>query len=100
MMVNGKKVTFIDLPGIYSLTNGTEDQMVAAKMLHSARPTAFGGRGRHPGLEPSLVLIFQLIELGYPLPVAMNMMDTARKRGELDIDGAKQDTGHPHRSHP
>ncbi len=38
MLVNGKNVTFIDLPGIYSLTNGSEDQLVAAKMLHSANP--------------------------------------------------------------
>jgi len=86
MMVNGKKVTFIDLPGIYSLTNGTEDQMVAAKMLHSARPDCVLVVADATRLEPSLVLIFQLIELGYPLLVAMNMMDTARKRGELDID--------------
>jgi len=86
MMVNGKKVTFIDLPGIYSLTNGTEDQLVAAKMLHSARPDCVLVVADATRLEPSLVLIFQLIELGYPLLVAMNMMDTARKRGELDVD--------------
>lgn len=85
MMVNGKKVTFIDLPGIYSLTNGTEDQMVAAKMLHSAEPDCVLVVADATRLEPSLVLIFQLIELGYPILVAMNMMDTARKRGELDV---------------
>lgn len=85
MLVNGKKVTFIDLPGIYSLTNGTQDQMVAAKMLHSATPDCVLVVADATRLEPSLVLIFQLIELGYPLLVAMNMMDTARKRGELDI---------------
>lgn len=85
MLVNGKKVTFIDLPGIYSLTNGTEDQMVAAKMLHSANPDCVLVVADATRLEPSLVLIFQLIELGYPLLVAMNMMDTARKRGELDV---------------
>ncbi len=87
MLVNGKKVTFIDLPGIYSLTNGTEDQMVAAKMLHSARPDCVLVVADATRLEPSLVLIFQLIELGYPVLVAMNMMDTARKRGELDVQG-------------
>lgn len=86
MMVNGKKVTFIDLPGIYSLTSGTEDQMVAAKMLHSANPDCVLVVADATRLEPSLVLIFQLIELGYPLLVAMNMMDSARKRGELDIE--------------
>jgi ferrous iron transport protein B len=86
MLVNGKKVTFIDLPGIYSLTNGTEDQLVAAKMLHSANPDCVLVVADATRLEPSLVLIFQLIELGYPLLVAMNMMDTARKRGELDVE--------------
>ncbi len=85
MMVHGKKITFIDLPGIYSLTNGTEDQMVAAKMLHSASPDCVLVVADATRLEPSLVLIFQLIELGYPILVAMNMMDTARKRGELDV---------------
>ncbi|HQN75351.1 MAG TPA: ferrous iron transport protein B [Methanomassiliicoccales archaeon] len=85
MMVNGKKVTFTDLPGIYSLTNGTEDQLVAAKMLHSANPDCVLVVADATRLEPSLVLIFQLIELGYPILVAMNMMDTARKRGELDV---------------
>ncbi len=85
MLVNGKKVTFIDLPGIYSLTNGTEDQLVAAKMLHSAEPDCVLVVADATRLEPSLVLIFQLIELGYPILVAMNMMDTARKRGELDV---------------
>ncbi|MHC1709403.1 MAG: ferrous iron transport protein B [Methanomassiliicoccales archaeon] len=85
MMVNGKKVTFIDLPGLYSLTNGTDDQMVAAKMLHTAKPDCVLVIADATRLEPSLVLIFQLIELGYPLLVAMNMMDTARKRGELDV---------------
>lgn len=85
MLVHGKKMTFIDLPGIYSLTNGTEDQMVAAKMLHSASPDCVLVIADATRLEPSLVLIFQLIELGYPILVAMNMMDTARKRGELDV---------------
>jgi len=85
MLVNGKKVTFIDLPGLYSLTNGTEDQMVAAKMLHSSDPDCVLVIADATRLEPSLVLIFQLIELGYPILVAMNMMDTARKRGELDV---------------
>jgi len=86
MMVNGKSVTFIDLPGLYSLTSGTEDQMVAAKMLHSANPDCVLVIADATRLEPSLVLIFQLIELGYPLLVAMNMMDSARKRGELDVE--------------
>lgn len=86
MLVNGKNVTFIDLPGIYSLTNGSEDQLVAAKMLHSANPDCVLVVADATRLEPSLVLIFQLIELGYPILVAMNMMDTARKRGELDVE--------------
>jgi len=85
MMVNGKKVTFIDLPGLYSLTGGTEDQRVAAQMLRSASPDCVLLVADATRLEPSLVLLFQLIELGHPVLVAMNMMDSARKRGELDI---------------
>ncbi|HOD74190.1 MAG TPA: FeoB small GTPase domain-containing protein, partial [Candidatus Bipolaricaulis anaerobius] len=85
MMVNGRKVTFIDLPGLYSLTGGTEDQRVAAQMLRSSSPDCVLLVADATRLEPSLVLLFQLIELGHPVLVAMNMMDSARKRGELDI---------------
>lgn len=86
MLINGRKVTFIDLPGLYSLTSGTEDQLVAARMLRSSDPDCVLVVADATRLEPSLVLIFQLIELGYPILVAMNMMDSARRRGDLNIE--------------
>ncbi|MCX6650903.1 MAG: ferrous iron transport protein B [Methanomassiliicoccales archaeon] len=86
VLMNGRKATVIDLPGLYSLTAGTEDQMVSAKLLHTSKPDCVVVVADATRLEPSLVLIFQLIELGFPVLVAMNMMDVARKRGELDID--------------
>jgi len=86
VLMGGKKVTVIDLPGLYSLAAGTEDQMVSAKLLHTSRPDCVVVVADATRLEPSLVLIFQLIELGFPIIVAMNMMDVARKRGEVDID--------------
>ncbi|MCG7840373.1 MAG: 50S ribosome-binding GTPase, partial [Methanomassiliicoccales archaeon] len=95
VLMGGKKVTVVDLPGLYSLTAGTEDQMVAARMLHSSRPDCVLVVADATRLEPSLVLIFQLLELGYPVLVAMNLMDVARKRGELDIKALSSILGVP-----
>ncbi|TFG55470.1 MAG: ferrous iron transport protein B [Methanomassiliicoccus sp.] len=95
VLMGGKKVTVVDLPGLYSLTAGTEDQMVAARMLHSSRPDCVLVVADATRLEPSLVLIFQLLELGYPVLVAMNLMAVARKRGELDIKALSSILGVP-----
>ena len=83
--IEGRNVTVVDLPGIYSLTAGAEDQMVASRMLVESHPDLVLVVADATRLEPSLVLIAQLIELGYPVLVALNMMDVARKRGEVDI---------------
>lgn len=86
MLIGGKPATIIDLPGLYSLSSGAEDQLVASRMLKESRPDLVIVVADATRLEPGIVLISQLIELGYPILVALNMMDVARKRGDLDVE--------------
>ncbi|MDD1772375.1 MAG: ferrous iron transport protein B [Methanomassiliicoccales archaeon] len=95
VVMKGKRINVTDLPGIYSLTPGTEDQLVAAKLLSGARPDCILVVADATRLEPSLVLTFQLIELGFPVLMALNMMDAARKRGDLDVEALSKKLGVP-----
>jgi len=95
MLINGRKTTIMDLPGLYSLTSGAEDQMVASRMLVESEPDVVLVVADATRLEPSLVLISQLIELGFPVLVALNMMDVARKRGEVDVPALSKTLGVP-----
>lgn len=95
VIMKGTKVNITDLPGIYSLTPGAEDQVVAAKLLSGSRPDCVLLVADATRLEPSLVLAFQLIELGFPVLIALNMMDVARRRGDLDIKALSERLGVP-----
>lgn len=95
MLIAGRKVTVMDLPGLYSLTSGAEDQMVASRTLLESRPDMVLVVADATRLEPSIVLISQLIELGFPVLVALNMMDMARKRGDVDVDALSKTLGVP-----
>ncbi len=95
ILIAGKPATIIDLPGLYSLSSGAEDQMVAAHMLRDSKPDLVIVVADATRLEPGIVLIAQLIELGYPILVALNMMDVARKRGDLDVDQLSKTLGVP-----
>ncbi|MDP6778217.1 MAG: FeoB small GTPase domain-containing protein, partial [Candidatus Latescibacteria bacterium] len=90
---DGGEVRVLDLPGTYSLTAHSPDEAVVSDVL-------FGGMGGEydvdailavvdaSNLERNLYLVSQVMEVGVPVVVALNMVDVARSRGiEVDVDG-------------
>ena len=75
-------VTITDLPGIYSLSPYTLEEVVARNYLISERPDAILNIIDGTNLERNLYLTTQLVELGIPVVVAINMMDMVRKNGD------------------
>ncbi len=76
-------VTITDLPGIYSLSPYTLEEVVARNYLIGERPDAILNIVDGTNLERNLYLTTQLTELGIPVVVAVNMMDVVRKRGDI-----------------
>ena len=81
-------VTITDLPGIYSLSPYTLEEVVARNYLIGERPDAILNIVDGSNLERNLYLTTQLTELGIPVVVAINMMDVVRKNGDK-IDTAQ-----------
>ncbi len=75
-------VIVTDLPGIYSLSPYTLEEVVARKYLIDERPDAILNIVDGTNLERNLYLTTQLIELGIPVVIAINMMDVVRKNGD------------------
>ena len=81
-----KDVTVTDLPGIYSLSPYTLEEVVARNYLIQERPDAILNIVDGTNLERNLYLTTQLVELGIPVLVAVNMMDVVRKNGDsIDV---------------
>ena len=81
-------VVIMDLPGIYSLSPYTLEEVVARNYLIDQRPDAILNIIDGTNLERNLYLTTQLTELGIPVVVAINMMDVVRKNGDK-IDTAR-----------
>ena len=75
-------VIITDLPGIYSLSPYTLEEVVARNYLINERPNAILNIIDGTNLERNLYLTTQLTELGIPVVVAVNMMDVVRKNGD------------------
>lgn len=75
-------VIVTDLPGIYSLSPYTLEEVVARNYLISERPDAILNIIDGTNLERNLYLTTQLVELGIPVVVAINMMDIVKKNGD------------------
>ena len=75
-------VVIMDLPGIYSLSPYTLEEVVARNYLVNERPDAILNIIDGTNLERNLYLTTQLTELGIPVVVAINMMDVVRKNGD------------------
>ncbi len=79
-------VVITDLPGIYSLSPYTLEEVVARNYLINERPDAILNIIDGTNLERNLYLTTQLVELGIPVVVAINMMDVVKKNGDrIDI---------------
>lgn len=79
---NNKNVSLVDLPGIYSLSTYTQEEVVARNFLVDERPDAILNIVDGTNIERNLYLTTQLLELGIPVVIAVNMMDVVRKRGD------------------
>ena len=84
----------MDLPGIYSLSPYTLEEVVARSYLITERPDAILNIVDGTNLERNLYLTTQLTELGIPVVVAVNMMDAVRKSGDkINIDELSRELG-------
>ena len=91
-----KEVTIADLPGIYSLSPYTLEEVVARNYLINEKPDAIINIVDGTNLERNLYLTTQLAELGIPMVVAVNMMDIVRKNGdEINIKRLSKELGCP-----
>ena len=76
------EVVIVDLPGIYSLSPYTLEEVVSRNFLVNERPDAILNIVDGTNLERNLYLTTQLAELGIPMVIAVNMMDVVRKNGD------------------
>ena len=82
-----KDVTIMDLPGIYSLSPYTLEEVVARNYLINERPDAILNIVDGTNIERNLYLSTQIMELGIPVIMAVNMMDIVEKNGDkIHID--------------
>ena len=89
-----KDVTIMDLPGIYSLSPYTLEEVVARNHLVGERPDAILNLIDGTNLERNLYLTTQLTELGIPVVVAINMIDLVKKNGDsINIDELSRQLG-------
>ena len=89
-------VVIADLPGIYSLSPYTLEEVIARNYLIDEKPDAILNIVDGSNLERNLYLTTQLLELGIPMVIAINMMDVVRKNGDkIDIQALSEQLGCP-----
>ena len=89
-------VVITDLPGIYSLSPYTLEEVVARNYLVGERPDAILNIVDGTNLERNLYLTTQLVELGIPVVIAINMIDIVKKRGDkIDLGALSKELGCP-----
>jgi len=86
--LNGHQIRLVDLPGTYSLTAYSLEELVARDFLVQERPAAVINIVDASNLERNLYLTVQLLELGLPVALALNMIDAAIGRG-VEIDAVE-----------
>ncbi|WP_448382975.1 ferrous iron transport protein B [Desulfosoma sp.] len=79
--LNGRQIRLVDLPGTYSLTAYSLEELVARDFLVHERPEVVINIVDASNLDRNLYLTLQLLELGVPVVVALNMIDVAEGRG-------------------
>ena len=95
-MASEETVIVTDLPGIYSLSPYTPEEIVARNYLVGERPDAILNIIDGTNLERNLYLTTQLTELGIPVVMAINMVDVLRKRGDqIDLTALSRRMGCP-----
>ena len=91
-----KEVVITDLPGVYSLSPYTPEEIVTRDYLMSGKPDAVINLVDATNLERNLYLTTQIIDLGIPVVVALNMMDLVEKNGDkIDVAALAKRLGCP-----
>ncbi|MDD4148221.1 MAG: ferrous iron transport protein B, partial [Candidatus Cloacimonetes bacterium] len=84
---NHQKYEIVDLPGIYSLSGGTPDELVARNFILNEKPDLIINIVDASNLERNLYLTVQLMELGAPILMCLSMPDIAERNGlKIDLD--------------
>ena len=93
---NGREYRFIDLPGIYSLTAYSIDEVVARDFILDEKPDLIVDVLDSTNLERNLFLCLQFQELGIPVVGALNMSDEAAAKGiKIDVEALSKVLGIP-----
>ncbi len=93
---NSRRITVVDLPGAYSLTAYTIEEIIARDFILEEHPDVVVSVIDATNLERNLYLVVQLLELGANVVVALNVMDQARAQGiEIDVPRLSQALGAP-----
>ena len=89
-----KSVTFTDLPGIYSLSPYSPEEIVSRDYLIKNRPSAVIDLVDSTNLERNLYLTTQILECGLPVVLGLNMLDLLEKSGDkIDVDALSRELG-------
>ena len=89
-------VTVVDLPGIYSLSPYTAEEIVTRDYLLKEKPDGIINIVDATNIERNLYLTMQLMELGIPMVLALNMMDEVRQNGgSVNVSKLSQELGIP-----
>ena len=93
---NHDSVTIVDLPGIYSLSPYSQEEVIAREYLVREKPEAILNIIDGTNLERNLYLTTQLMEMGIPMVLAINMSDVVRKNGDkIDTKELSKRLGYP-----
>ena len=96
MKINAKAVSVMDLPGIYSLSPYSNEEIISRDYILNEHPDVVINIVDASNLERNLYLTTQLIELNVPVLVALNMMDVVEKKGEtLSSKALEKELGCP-----
>ena len=92
----GYHIKVVDLPGVYSLTAYSPDEVIARNFIVEGKPDAVVDIVDASNLERNLYLAVQILEMGAPLIIALNMMDMAEsRRYRIDAGAMAQEIGAP-----
>lgn len=91
-----EKVNIVDLPGIYSLSPYTPEEVISRNFILDEKPDGIINIIDATNLERNLYLTTQLLEMDVPIIVALNMMDEVKKAGDMiDVKALEQSIGVP-----
>ena len=94
--IRGCGIKVVDLPGVYSLTAYSPDEIVARNFIIDDRPDVVVDIVDAANLERNLYLAVQIMEMEVPLIIALNMMDEVEaKKYKIDVDALSREMGVP-----